>query len=165
MEAEPKIDPSWTRETTIRRDAHGRWYHDGEAIETEAIERAFDRWLDRADDGRYILKNEINWAYCEIEGAPVFVRRAQVEADQLRLELSDGRVEVLEPDTLRQGLDGALYCQVRAGRLSAVFEREAAMALFDLIAEDGEGLLIELRGRQYRPKTVARPLEWPVPGE
>lgn len=159
MEGEPKIDPAWSRETSIRRDERGRWFHEGIPIETPAIERAFDRWIDRAEDGRYILRNEINWAYCRIEGAPVFVRRSRLEGDGLWLSLSDGREERLNPSTLRQGPDGALYCQVRGGALSALFEREAMTAFQSRLGEDAEGLFLELEGAVFRPKVALDPLE------
>jgi len=39
-----------TRETTIARDAEGRWFHDGQALEHPNLTRAFDRWVERAED-------------------------------------------------------------------------------------------------------------------
>lgn len=160
MEGPPKLDPAWSREADLRRDARRRWYHEGVPIQTPAIERAFDRWIDRGPDGRYRLENEINWVYCEIEGPPVFVERAEVQADRVRLTLSDGRTEWLRPETLRQGPEGELYCQVREGRLPAAFERAAMPAFESLLAEDGEGLFLRLGGRAFRPRVVATPLEW-----
>ncbi len=153
----------FSRETTIRRDERGRWFHDGERIETEAIERAFDRWVDLGEDGRYILKNEINWAFCHIEGAPIFVRRVRLMGDRAELELSDARTETLRPATLRQGPDGLLYCQVRDGRLTATFEREAAMTLAERLFEDEEGLYFAFEGTVFRAEVSETPLQDPAP--
>lgn len=162
MDGAPQIDPTWSREAGIRRDARGRWYHQGVPIETAAIERAFDRWIDRAEDGRLILKNEINWVYCEVEGAPIFVRRSALVGERLRLSLSDDREEWLRPETLRQGPDGRLYCQVREGRLAAAFEREAMPAFETRLEEDDGGVVLRLEGAAFRPPVVAAPLE-PAP--
>src|SRR5688572_9125041 len=105
-----------TRETTIRRDALGRWFHDGQPLEHAGLTRAFDGWIEIADDGRFCLKNEINWAYITLEGPPLFVRSALVApSGEVSLRLSDGRQERLDPATLREGPDGALYAQVRGG--------------------------------------------------
>lgn len=148
----------FTRETTIRRDAFGRWFDGGEPIDNRAIERAFDRWIDVADDGRYILKNAINWAYVEIEGAPIFATSVRLDGDRVRLSLSDDTEEDLAIDTLRQDRDGALYCNVRAGKLTAKFSRNAQMQLEPLVGEDEQGAFLEVAGRRVRPPVTDRPL-------
>lgn len=152
------LPPGFSRETTIRRDATGRWFHEGEPVTNRSVARAFDRWVDRAEDGRYILRNEVNWAYIELEGAPLFVRRIRVEGERASVELSDGRTELLDPDTLRQGPDGRLYCDAREGRLTAELRREAVFDLADRVGEDAEGIFIELEGQRHRPPTVSDPL-------
>ena len=120
-----------SRQTSIRRNARGEWFDGDEPLAHPGICRAFDRWIARAQDGRYCLLNAVNWAYVEIEGAPIFVRRAWVVGETIDLHLSDDRVERLVPSTLRQGLDGALYCTVREGTLPACFDRNAMAALSD----------------------------------
>jgi hypothetical protein len=155
------LPPGASRETRIRRDAQGRWFDDGAPIEHERLCRAFDRWLDRAPDGRYCLHNAIHWVYVEVDGPPAFVRSATLEGDRVRLSLAGGREELLDPDTLRIGPDGALYCDVRAGRLAARFDNAATMALAPLLGEDAEGLFLTLGGRVVRPPRVTDPLAWP----
>ena len=152
--------PGATRETAIRRDAHGRWFDGDTPVSHAGVARNFDRWIDRADDGRYCLRNDINWAYVTIEGPPVFVRRARVDGRDVLLGLSDGREEPLVPATLRQGPDGALYCDVRDGRLPARFDRSAAQALEDRLveAEDGTVALDIGPGPAFTPPTVPDPL-------
>jgi hypothetical protein len=149
-----------SRETTITRDREGRWFHDGEPIAQQAIERAFDRWIDRAPDGRYILKNSVNWAYVRVDGAPIFVRSVSLEGEAVFLRLSDDRRERLVSSTLRQGLlDGALYCDVRAGTMSARFDRSAGFLLVDRVGgEDEAGPFLALDGRRVRPPVLEDPL-------
>lgn len=149
-----------TRETSIYRDAEGRWFQDGEPLEHENLVRSFEGWIERAEDGRYCLKNDINWAYFTLEGAPYFVRRARVEADGVVMELSGGLSEVLDATTLRQGPDGALYCSVR-GDLAARFDRHVLTQLEDHVGEDDEGPFLSLNGRKVRPRVVADPLSHP----
>jgi uncharacterized protein len=148
-----------TRETTIRRDAQGRWFHDGTPLEHTGLTRAFDRWVERADDGRYCLKNDINWAYITLEGPPYLVRSLQITpAGQVTLLLSNDSSEPLRPETLRMGEDGALYCDVGDGTLPARFDRHAATLLEPLISEDEHGLYVEIAGQRVRPKVAEDPL-------
>ncbi len=147
-----------TRETAIRRDALGRWFHDGQPLEHPNLERAFDRWVERAEDGRYCLKNDINWAYIALEGAPFFVRTVQLLPDGVDLCLSDDRTERLDPSSLREGPDGALYCEVRGGTLPARFDRHAMQQLEALLREDDRGVYLALGASKIRPPRVADPL-------
>lgn len=147
-----------TRETQIRRDASGRWWNGDDPISHPNLVEAFNAWIDRADDGRYCLRNDINWAYIALEGPPIFVRMAAISGDHLRLQLSDGREETLETHSLRVGPEQALYCDVREGRLVARFTREASMALADILREDESGLYLDLGGQRVRPREVDDPL-------
>lgn len=149
-----------TRETTIARDAQGRWFHDGDPLEHENLVRSFEGWIERAEDGRYCLKNDINWAYFSLEGPPYFVRSARVESDAVVLELSGGYREALDAATLCQGPDGALYCTVR-GDLVARFDRHVLTQLEDQVGEDEQGPYLLLIGHKVRPRVVTDPLRRP----
>jgi len=149
------------RETTIRRDASGRWFHEEAPIEHPNIVRVFNRWIDRAEDGRYCLKNDFDWVYITVEGAPLFVRSLKINTSgSILLSLSDERECALDPDTLRQGPDGVLYCDVRNRTMVARFDPSAMMQLEELIDEDEKGIYLLIDGRAIRPKTVANPLEF-----
>lgn len=152
------LPPGLSRETTIRRDAQGRWTHDGAPVTHEGLARAFDRWVDRAPDGRYCLRNAIHWVYVEIEGAPLFVRSVALDGDRVTLRLSDDREEPLAAHTLRIGPDGALYCDARGGTLAARFDRSAQLQLAPLVDEDGEGALLRIGSEVVRPDKTADPL-------
>lgn len=131
-----------SRETAIRRDAQGRWWNGEDPISHVLVARSFDGWIERAEDGRYCLKNDINWAYVEIEGPPYFVRSVVIERpsiDAVTLRLSGGHEERLDPRTLISHPDGALTCSVRAG-LTARFDSHAAMQLAPLLIETEAGL-------------------------
>jgi uncharacterized protein len=153
-----RLPEGWSRETRIRRDEEGRWFEGDDPLEHPGICSAFDRWIDRAPDGRYILKNAINWAYVAIEGAPIFVRAVRLDDAGVELALSDGTTERLAPETLAIGPEDALYCRVREGRFAARFDRTAQLSLFDAIGEDSAGIFLELGGDRWRPPRVADPL-------
>ncbi len=149
-----------SRESAIRRDAQGRWFHQGQPVEHPGLIRAFDRWIDRAEDGRFCLRNRDDWVYISLEGPPFFVRSLRFgPADALLLALSDGREEPLEPDTLRQGEHGGLFCDVRSKTMVAGFDRHAMMQLESVIDEDAEGVFLKLGGTRVRPPVVEDPLQ------
>lgn len=147
-----------SRETTIRRDAAGRWFFDGDPLTHPNLTRAFDAWLTVADDGRFCLKNDINWAYVSIEGPAHFVRSVIIDGDTIWLRLSNGQRERLRPETLRQDAEHQLYCDLDGGRLVARFDRHAAAGLADVLSEDAQGVYVAVGGQRYRPPVASEPL-------
>jgi hypothetical protein len=155
-----QLPPGLSRETTIRRTAEGKWFHDGQPIDNPKLARAFDRWVQRADDGRYCLKNEINWAYISLEGAPYFVRAVRIDGGQARLTLSNDEQVALDLRSLREGPDGALYCDAYPG-LAARFDAHAAVQLGELLEEDEQGPFFPLGGAErVRPPRVTDPVDY-----
>ena len=149
-----------SRETTIVRDATGRWFQDGQPLEHPNLTRAFYRWVRRAADGRYCLENYINWAYITLEGAPFFVRSVQIDdGHAVTLLLSNDVREPLRSQTLRTGPDGALYCDVADGQMVARFDRHATAQLEALLGEDEHGVYLDLEGARVRPEITADPLQ------
>ncbi len=149
---------SRTRETEIRRDARGRWFSGDDRIEHPNLARSFDSWVDRAEDGRFCLSNSINWAYVEIEGPAYFVKDVEPDADGIGLVLSGDLRERLDPASLRQGPEGALWCAVREGRCPARFDNHAVSKMSDLISEDEDGVYVLIGGEKVRPPEVDDPL-------
>lgn len=150
--------PPLTRETTIRRTKDGTWFHDGEKVENPAVAKAFDRWVGRAEDGRYILKNAVNWAYVDIEGPPLFVRRAHVEAGELWLTFSNDDRKPLAADTLRVDPEGRLFCTAVDSNLSAGFSRRAMLDVAEHLEAHGTEIRLELGDRQIPVRSVEDPL-------
>jgi hypothetical protein len=148
-----------TRETKIRRDAEGRWFNGDEAITHPLLTQAFDAWLIPAPDGsgRWALSNSINWAFVAIEGPPRFVRRVEPTDGGLTLHLSDGTGVPLDAESLRQGPEGALYCDVPGGMV-ARFDRPAMMQLESFVGEDDDGIFLGLGEARVRPPSVEDPL-------
>jgi hypothetical protein len=165
MQVDPNeiLPPGRSRETRIRRDARGRWWNGDDAITHPMLTKAFDSWIDRTSEGRYVLVNDINWAYVTVEGAPIDVRAAQLARagdaiESCTLVLSDGRVEPLVLTTLREGDDGALYCIVRGGTMPARFDAHAAVQLTDATHETPAGTALTIGGETFVPPHVSDPL-------
>jgi len=146
-----------TRETSIRRDSLGRWFYDGDPLTHPNLVRAFNRWLDRAEDGRYCLRNDLHWVYVTLEGPPRFVHAVERTAEgEFTMHLSDERTEQLQPATLRQDTAGALYCELQNG-LWARFDNSAMAQLADDIDEDEGGPHILVSGQKFYPPTLNTP--------
>jgi len=156
------VDPKelfkgFSRETEIRRDARGRWYMGADPITHRGVVQAFNGWIDRAEDGRYCLRNDLGWAYVTIEGSPYFVRSISHRGDEIELTLSGGRQERLALETLCQGPAGRLYCRVLEGRLVAEFDNHSAVTLADHVEEVRGGHWLRCDGRLHAIPVVADP--------
>jgi hypothetical protein len=147
-----------TRETDIRRDARGRWFNGEDRIDHPNLTRAFDGWIDRAEDGRFCLSNSINWAYVEIEGPAYFVKDVEVSNEGIDLVLSGDLREPLAPASLRQDPAGALWCAVRHGRCPARFDNHAVSKMSEQIGEDEGGVYVLVGGEKVRPPETGDPL-------
>jgi hypothetical protein len=147
-----------TRETEIRRDASGRWFNGEDRIEHPNLTRSFDSWVDRAEDGRFCLSNAINWAYVDIEGPAYFVKDVEPDAHGVSLALSGDLREPLDPASLRQGPEGALWCAVREGRCPARFDNHAVSKMSEWIREDEVGVYVLIGGEKVRPPATDDPL-------
>ncbi len=121
------------RESTIRLDAEGHFFHEGEPVAHPKLAEAMHRWVGRhPDDGRFILTNGYDWTYFTVEDAPFFVRAVRGEGDDVILVLSDGTEEPWDPRATRIGSGGALYTRVKAvhgASFDAKFTRHAQASL------------------------------------
>jgi uncharacterized protein len=129
-----------SRESTIRLDRHGTFWHDGEKIERVDLSQAFARWVARhPDDRRFILQNGYDWVYLTVEDAPYFVRAVEMTSHGLELRLSDGTTEPLNAEGLASDAAGALYVRVKLGLEWAAWTRSAQLALAPFLVElDGQ---------------------------
>ncbi|HTQ03092.1 MAG TPA: hypothetical protein VMI54_04520 [Polyangiaceae bacterium] len=149
--------PGRSRESTIRLDAHGRFFHDGEPVVHPGMARAFASWIARhPDDGRYILTNGWDWSYFTVEDVPFFVEAVRDDAGRPVLVLSDGTEEALDPVSLHTAGDGALSLGVKQGAFAARFRRTAQLELARWLEEDPDGTpVLAILGARYRLGTSA----------
>src|SRR5258708_11449807 len=129
-----------SRESTIRLDADGKFWHDGERVDHPALEKALHSWIARhPDDDRFILTNGYDWTYFQVDDVPYTVRALRLLPDAAVLQLSDETEEQLVPESLRVGRGDALYAKVKGGRFEARFSRHAQTALAPILQEGPDG--------------------------
>lgn len=138
-----------SRESTIVLDREGRFWHDGEPVEHRGLARAFARWIQRRDDGRFVLDNGYDWCYLTVADTPYFVRAVHVGGDRVELELSDGSREPLSPGELYlRADDEALRTTVKGGDFEARFTRRAQLGLARLLDADDPWTIV-VGGRRW----------------
>ena len=151
-----------SRESTIRLDASGRFWHEGRQVDHAGLAGAFHSWIARhPDDGRYILTNGYDWTYFTVDDAPFFVRTLRIEPHRVVLLLGDGTEEAWDPGSTRVGTDGGLYAEVkreaRGGPFEAKFTQHAQASLAPVLVEDAAGATsARIGGRLHAiaPKTA-----------
>ena len=130
--------PGRSRESTIRLDAEGRFWHDGRLVEHAGLRAGLRSWISRhPDDGRYILNNGYDWSYFAVDDAPYVVSALEVGAHDVTLVLDDGTEEVWDPACTRVDDRGVLYAAVKrstpGGPFEARFSRHAQGSLGPLL--------------------------------
>lgn len=142
--------PGASRESHIRLDRDGRFFHEGLLVEKPSLARALHRWLAvHPDDGRFILTNGYDWCYVDVEGTPYFVEGLRGEPDGVPTAiLSDGTSEPLDLGSLAVGEDGVCIAWVKRGRFQARFSRHAQVELASWLAPD-EPVRVVVRGKSF----------------
>ena len=123
-----------SRESTIRIDRAGRFFHDGQEVEHPKLRRALATWISRhPDDGRYILTNGYDWTYFEVEDVPFFVRSVRDRDGELILELSDGTEEALHEPAAELTEEGGIRLRVKHASAGGPYDAKlTGAALVDL---------------------------------
>lgn len=145
------------RQSGLRIDAQGRFWHQGAVVEHEGLRQALWRWLDRLPDGRTILRlDEKRYVYVDVEDTPLLVQtlRWPQPTGAPILSLSDGREEPLAPERLTIDAEGILRTWVRNGQLEARLSTAAAAALAEHLDLQGDEAVLALPGQP--PLRVAR---------
>ncbi len=116
-------------------DLEGRLCHRGEPIAHARTLEVLWRSLERAPDGRYLVRVGRESGYVHVEDAPYAVRGVDPDSDPPVLHLNDGTRDALDPRTLVVGADGVLRCLVKGGH-RARFGRTAQVQLGLRVEED-----------------------------
>jgi hypothetical protein len=126
------------RQSGIRLDAEGRFWHEGHEVTHHGLRAAFFRWLDRNPDGRYVLRlDEKRFVYLDVDDAPFLVRSLRWDGERAIAVLSDGGEETLDLATVALK-NGVAYATVK-GRFEARLSTAAWTTLGERIVErDGE---------------------------
>jgi hypothetical protein len=136
------------RQSGIRLDADGRFWHEGAEVTHAGMRAAFFRWLDRNPDGRYVLRLDARrFVYLDVDDAPFVVRSLRWEHDRAFVVLSDGSEEGLSLATVRLK-GGTAYATVK-GRFDARFATAAWHALSERLHEERGRVLLDAAGGPY----------------
>ncbi len=112
-----------SRESTLRLDPLGRFWHEGHLVVHPGLAAGLHRWIRRhPDDGRFILSNGYDWTYFTVDDAPFFVRAVRAERERVVLVLSDATEESFDPAAARIGPDDALYARVKIAAPGGPYE-------------------------------------------
>ncbi len=134
------------RQSGLRLDRHGVFWHEGEAVKHEGLHRAFHRWIDRLDDGRWILRlDERRYCYIDVEDAPFIARSLRWEGDRAMVALDSEREEPLDAGHIRMDEYGA-RASVGGGRFPVRLSTRAWQALTERALERDGKLWVVIDG-------------------
>lgn len=141
-----------SRESTIRLDKEGHFFHDDAPVEHPKLRDAMHTWIKRhPDDGRYILDNGYDWTYFTVEDAPFLVQHLSVASGEPKMVLSDGSEEAFS-GSITERSDGTLLTEVKrgvkGGPFQAKFSRHAQTELAPFLEARSEGVALRLPGRE-----------------
>lgn len=139
-----------SRESSLRLDGEGRFWHDGALVDHPRLLAALHQWITvHPNDGRFILSNGYDWTYFTVDDVPYFVRGVRLGTEPSLL-LSDGSSEPFPSSGYRIGRGAALYCPVKAARFEARFTPAAQTALGPALQSDADGLYLALGNQAVR---------------
>jgi uncharacterized protein len=98
--------------------------------------------LESDHTGRYLVRNEKEAFYIEVEDVPYTVISVEFKSNEeggtsfFNILLSDDSVEQLDPSTLRIGKENVLYCSVKKNVFEARFTRKSYYQLAKYIQHD-----------------------------
>ncbi len=138
------------RQSGLRLDRHGQFWHEGEPVKHEGLHRAFHRWIDRLDDGRWILRlDEKRYCYIDVEDAPFIARSLRWEGDRALAALDNEREETLDAGPIRMDEYGA-RASVGGGRFPVRLSTRAWQALTERAEERDGRLWVAIGGEVVR---------------
>ena len=149
----------FTRESSIRLDAEGRFWHEGALVAHPGLAQAMHGWISRhPDNQRWVLENGYDWCYLTVDDAPVVVRAARLDGGgtsaRVVLTLSDGSEDRVDPAALRVDAEGVLRCDVKAGKkggpFPARFDRHAIQSLGQHIREQAGGYVLQVGSKSIK---------------
>jgi hypothetical protein len=156
--ARPPLDWSgnapfpFTRESSIRIDEGGRFWHEGNVVEHPGLATAMASWVSKhPTDGRWVLENGYDWCWITVDDVPLFVRDVRVDGDELKAKLSDGSEESLDLDKVHVDAAGTIRCEVkpgaRGGPYPAKLLRVAQLALAERLREEDGRIVLDVGAR------------------
>jgi len=140
----------------VALDREGRWLNDGAEITHGRTIDLFWKSLTRNERGKYLVRMGKEECPVLLHATPYFVRRVEIGPGGVRLRLSDGSEEPLDPATLEIADGTYLHCRVKGGAHEARFNRNAYYEMARHIEEDpAPGSYAFRLGKRRYPLRVA----------
>lgn len=143
-----------TTECTIKIDKEGKWYYNGAEIIHRKIFLLFNQLLKRDQEGNYLIEDDKQLCYLDVEDAPFVVTALTYSSSppSFSIILNDETVETLMPDTIRIGKNNVFYCRVKGGRFEARFSRQSYYQITKYVDFDEKGgeFFLALGSKKYR---------------
>jgi hypothetical protein len=144
-------------ESDIRIDAEGMWFYRGEEMTRREMISLFYQHLRQDSAGRYIIEMGRQKYPVDVQDTAYVVwslKWADGESGTdayVRLLLSDGSAENLNPETLRTGANHILYCRVKNQCFDARFSRAAYYLITERLQHDptDDSCFLFLNGRRH----------------
>lgn len=149
---EKKINDNHISPCMIYIDKEGRWFHNGVEMIHRGMIELFYQHMEMDSKGRYIIKLNDDICYVDVEDTPFVVKGVNIDrtSGEIRILLSDGSIEILDPSTLWVGDNNVLYCKVKDCKFPSRFLRPAYYEIAKWIHEkDGEFYLM-VKGQEYK---------------
>ncbi len=112
-------------------DEHGNWFCEGNPVDDKDLFKILSRSLFKEGD-RYFIRCEGEVHPVRVADAPLWVKYVHLtpsadgkEINAVEIELTDGRREILNPETLSIKGDSAIYCLATKKKLPARFGKVA----------------------------------------
>jgi len=130
------------RQSGIRLDVDGRFWHEGGEVTHQGMRAAFFRWLDRNPDERWVLRlDEKRFVYLDVDDAPFVITSLHFDGPKITAHLIDDTDEELAYDTVRIE-HGVAYATVK-GRFPARLSRAAWTSLGERLVEKDSAVFLQ----------------------
>lgn len=144
-------------------DRNGDWFCEGNPVADRDLLKILSTSLFEKD-GRYYIRCEGEVHPVEVEDAPLWVKYTYIfknssgEIEKVEIELTDGRREVLRPDTLWLEGESGLYCLASRKKLRTKFGKIAYYELANEICwqENSKSYCLVVAGKTYTIPTITR---------
>lgn len=143
------------QDEAIRLREDGHWYHGDYPILHERTVTFLHKNIAVTEYGEYYLTGEDKPIPIIVEDTPYWVTHVERTIAGYLITLTDGTLELLDPDTLWIGKNKALYCMVKGAYLPAKFFPNAHNEMAKDIEEQGKDFVLKLGRKVYPVGSVA----------
>jgi hypothetical protein len=126
----------------IKIDKDGVWYFRGAEMFRKDFVHLFYQHIKKDLEGRYLIEYGEETTYLDVEDTAFVIKSIHKSCasgnseECIEMLLSDGTVELLQPETLYIGADNVLYCSIKGKQFDARFLRPSYYQLAELIEHE-----------------------------